>query len=291
MKSQKDRKLIDIFVVPPISILDVKQGYWKARKKYWLELGIQSELGRDDNLLSLSTLLKKKQKSTSIFDPVLCEIIYKWFSTEDDLILDRFCGGSVRGIVASSLRRNYLGIDIREEQLISNELQSKKICNTHTPKYSLAEQSMIESYDLFFTCPPYFNLEKYSDKKDDLSNMNEDDFWQNYEQILSHSLAQLKDNRFAVIVVGDVRRTDGSYIQLPQKTITIFEKNGLKYYNDMILLQEPATAAMRSFNYMNSSRKIAKAHQNVLVFVKGDPYLATDRLPKFLDRIEEFFEV
>ena len=46
----------------------------------------------------------------------------------------------------------------------------------------------------------------------------------------------------------------------------------------MILLQEPATAAMRSNNYMDSSRKIAKCHQNVLVFVKGDPKKAAERM-------------
>lgn len=53
----------------------------------------------------------------------------------------------------------------------------------------------------------------------------------------------------------------------------------------MILLQEPATAAMRSFKYMNASRKIAKCHQNILVFVKGDPVRATKRMPDFADSI------
>ena len=33
-----DRKLTDIFVVPPISVLDVKQKYWKDRKKYWFDV-------------------------------------------------------------------------------------------------------------------------------------------------------------------------------------------------------------------------------------------------------------
>ena len=44
---------------------------------------------------------------------------------------------------------------------------------------------------------------------------------------------------------------------------------------------------------MNSSRKIAKAHQNVMVFVKGDPSLATKRLTPFSDETENtntFFE-
>jgi len=40
---------------------------------------------------------------TSIFDPVLCEIAYRWFCPAGGMVLDPFAGGSVRGIVASRL--------------------------------------------------------------------------------------------------------------------------------------------------------------------------------------------
>jgi hypothetical protein len=38
--------LSDRFIVPPFSVLDARQGYWQERKRAWLALGIQSELGR-----------------------------------------------------------------------------------------------------------------------------------------------------------------------------------------------------------------------------------------------------
>src|SRR3990167_4472072 len=38
--------LSDRFIVPPFSVLDARQGYWQERKRQWLALGIQSELGR-----------------------------------------------------------------------------------------------------------------------------------------------------------------------------------------------------------------------------------------------------
>lgn len=41
--------LKDRFIVPPFSILDAEQGYWRQRKKNWLSLGIKSELGRGEN--------------------------------------------------------------------------------------------------------------------------------------------------------------------------------------------------------------------------------------------------
>jgi DNA modification methylase len=280
-----DRKLKDIFVVPPISVLDIKQKYWKDRKKYWLSLSIESELGRGDNLLSLSKLLQKKQKATSVFDPVLCEIMYRWFTEENDVVFDPFAGGSVRGIVASMIKRNYVGTDIRKEQVESNFKQSESICDSHQPKWihSDALDYDAESFDFLFTCPPYYDLEVYSQNEKDLSNMTENEFEESYEKILTKHLGKLKDNRFCAIVIGDTRDVSGIYRKFLSKTVNIFEKNGCLLYNDLILLQEPATAAMRSFNYMNSSRKIAKCHQNVLVFIKGNVKDTVGRLSKFED--------
>jgi hypothetical protein len=40
------KSLADRFGVPPFSVLDARQGYWQDRKRAWLSLGIQSELGR-----------------------------------------------------------------------------------------------------------------------------------------------------------------------------------------------------------------------------------------------------
>jgi hypothetical protein len=44
--SEARQTLAERFVVPPFSVLDARQGYWQERKRAWLALGIQSELGR-----------------------------------------------------------------------------------------------------------------------------------------------------------------------------------------------------------------------------------------------------
>jgi len=36
------------FIVPPFTVLDTKQGYWQARKREWIALGIRGEEGRAD---------------------------------------------------------------------------------------------------------------------------------------------------------------------------------------------------------------------------------------------------
>jgi DNA modification methylase len=297
-----NRVLSDIFTVPPISVLDIKQKYWKDRKKEWLGLGLQSELGRTGNLLGLSELMASKHNATSIFDPVLCECAYSWFTKQNDIILDPFAGGSVRGIVAAKLNRKYIGFDIRKEQVESNYTQSNNILKESEFLPTWINSSSIEiskhglKTDFIFTCPPYYDLEKYSKLPEDLSNMDMTEFDATYENIMRQSVNTLNENRFGMIVVGNVRDNSGCYMDLVGKTVKYIEDAGGRYYNEMILLQEPASAAMRSFNFMNSSRKIAKCHQNVIVFVKGDPLLATKRMCKFTnvkkeeDGLDSFFD-
>ena len=274
--------LEDHYIIPPLSVLDVKQKRWKDRRKEWLKLGIQSELGREDNLLGLSELMSKKQNRTSIFDPVLCEIMYTWFTKAEDTILDPFAGGSVRGIVASQLKRNYTGLDLSEKQLEHNRQQAQDLCQSHVPTWihenAMNVHNLKKTYNFLFSCPPYYNLEVYSDSKEDLSAMGSyAEFRHFYETIIYRASRRLEENSFAVFVVGEVRE-NGNYVGLASDTVRAFENAGLKFYNEMILLQEPATAAMRANRFMNASRKIAKCHQNVLMFVKGDPVKATERL-------------
>jgi hypothetical protein len=45
-KAAGNATLAERFGVPPFSVLDARQGYWQDRKRAWLSLGIQSEVGR-----------------------------------------------------------------------------------------------------------------------------------------------------------------------------------------------------------------------------------------------------
>ncbi len=64
--------------------------------------------------------------------------------------------------------------------------------------------------DLIFSCPPYADLEVYSDMKEDISNMKYCEFIKAYREIIRKSCEMLNNNRFAVFVVGDVRGENGS---------------------------------------------------------------------------------
>lgn len=269
------------FIEPPFSVLDTKGGYWKERKKKWKDIGILGEIGRDENLTGLNGFnnndnyeKRKAYTGTSIFDPVLCELMYTWFSKDGDSILDPFAGGSVRGVVANKLNRVYTGIELREEQVESNRMQAIDIFKNDTmPLWIIGDSNKIldslnNKYDMIFSCPPYGDLEVYSDIDCDLSNMDYDDFIKAYDSIIKKSCNLLKDDGFACFVVGDIRDKEGYYRGFVADTIKIFNKYNMKLYNDAILLENGLnTAAMRADRYMKT-KKLVKTHQNVLIFKK-----------------------
>ena len=269
------------FIAPPFSVLDTRQEYWINRRKTWLALGIKSEEGRDAKAFTTSGRLTN-QNDTSIFDPVLAEIAYTWFSPKDGTILDCFAGGSVRGIVASHLGRQYVGVDLRQEQVDANKNQ-ENIAIDPKPVWLCSDSRLIDKIcsdvkaDMIFSCPPYADLEVYSNDPNDLSNLEYEEFKSAYFEIIEKTCSLLKDNSFACFVVGEVRSKNGNYYNFVGDTIKAFENAGLHYYNEIILLNSAGTLPLRSGKSFKASRKVGKMHQNVLVFVKGNAKKATEK--------------
>ena len=569
--------LAERFLVPPFSVLNARDGWWQARKKSWLALGLQSEMGRGNegdgtkrgltfssSAQPISVYHAKNrheaqigrkvsweefyaahpdaavQSGTSIFDPVLCELAYRWFCPPGGTVLDPFAGGSVRGIVAALLGRSYVGIDLSEKQIEANRAQAEEICTrgpivgdpsvltpieqvgdvwlkrddlfdvagvrggkartcwalaqgavglvtagsrqspqvnivahiaralgvpcrVHTPtgelspevrqaqewgaeivqhkagynnviiararedarrlgwteipfgmeceeavtqtrqqaanlpeeatrlvvpvgsgmslagvlwglrdhglalpvlgvcvgadptkrldKYappgwrdmvtlehspldyhSAAPETRLEEItldaiyeakclpflepgdclwvvgvrataiggptptwtvgdsrniaslaegieaDFVFSCPPYANLEVYSDNPADLSTLGYDDFRREYAAIIAETCTMLKPDRFACFVVGEVRDKAGHYYDFVGDTIQAFRDAGLAYYNEAILVTQLGSLPIRVGKQFEASRKLGKTHQNVLVFVKGNAKKATQAI-------------
>lgn len=293
--------LKDRFIVPPFSILDAEQGYWRQRKKNWLSLGIKSELGRGEKLLfgidafdyksasmayssysGNSIINKRKAPQTSIFDPVLCEIAYKWFTCPGDVILDPFAGGSVRGLIAGILGYKYFGVDLRNVQVLANRDQYLEFVNRYKdilmPEWYIGNSLDIKNivpnikYNLIFSCPPYYNLEHYSEDFNDLSNKTTyQDFLHEYQLIIQNCVDLLDNDSFAIFVVANIRdKNTGYYYNLVGDTVRAFESCGCNLYNDIVYSNVRGSVPLRSPGQFNNSRKVGKMHQNFLVFYKGN---------------------
>jgi hypothetical protein len=129
--------LAERFMVPPFSVLNAREGWWQARKAAWLALGIQSELGRGENM-------------------------------PGGPVLGPFAGGSVRGIVAAKCGRRYIGIDLSARQVAANRAQAEAICGGgKMPVWARGDAADLAKLDcaadFVFSCPPYGDLEVYSD--------------------------------------------------------------------------------------------------------------------------------
>lgn len=222
----------------------------------------------------------EQASGTSIFDPVLCELAYTWFTAPGAHILDPFAGGSVRGIVATHLGRDYTGIDLRPEQIEANQKQAAAIVPDRLPRWIVGNSlSAIpaDDYDFIFTCPPYYDLEVYSDDPEDLSNKEDyGAFLADYRAIISQAVGRLRADRFACVVVGDIRDRKGMYRNFVADTIAAFRDAGMELYNEAILVTAVGSLSIRVGRQFQAGRKLGKTHQNVLVFVKGDPRKATE---------------
>jgi hypothetical protein len=315
------RSLLDEYKIPPFTTLDTRQGYWQDRKRAWIRLGIQSEIGRDEKLtygkfnqdydaetqaawealtpeerleqghklanarnLNPNTVKRYGGGSTSVFDPVLTEICYRWLCPPGGTILDPFAGGSVRGIVAACLGHNYVGIELRAIQVDANREQAKDILDGRCPEplwvpgdsNVVLDDGGFPDIDLIFTCPPYADLEVYSDDPADLSKMSDDEFDRAYKEILVKAAGHLLDNRFAVVVVSNIRNKAGHIRDLVRLTCDGMAAGGCALYNDAILLNVSGTGALRARKQFNTSRKLVRTHQTVLVFAKGDPRVGAE---------------
>lgn len=316
--------LADRFTVPPFSYLDARAGWWKDRKQQWVDLGLTSGDGRDVKSFAkggkkaeafMEALAAQPDKTpvsieaaadvagidhvsayvlasggasgTSIFDPVLCELLYRWFCPIGGSVLDPTAGGSVRGLVAATLGRTYHGIDLSAPQVQANIDQAWDWVgrNYHpdvNPTWYVGDADEILNglvddplpqgvFDFILTCPPYFDLEVYSNHPCDLSAMPWQDFLGAYYSIIAAACARLADDRFAAFVIGEVRDRDGIYRNLVGHTVDAFTAAGLGYYNELHLVSPVGTLPMRTARQFVVSRKVGRTHQSVLVFVKGDP--------------------
>lgn len=262
--------LADKFIVPPFDIFDGRQGYWLDRKRIWnAKIGDLGQARSDAKAYSIETM----KSGTSILDPVLSEVILKWFTPNDtSFCFDCFAGDTVFGFVAGTMGHTFTGIELRQEQVdFNNErtdgMDCVYICDDGR---NVAKHIEGGSQDLLFSCPPYYDLEVYSDNPNDASNQpSYKEFYQILDDAFTDAIKCLKENRFAVIVVGDIRDKKGAYYNFPNDIIQTFTRNGMVLYNNIKLLTPLGTAQIRASKYMKS-RKVAHVYQDVLVFYKGD---------------------
>lgn len=263
------------YIVPPFSVLDAGHSDWLAQKRLWVERGVREENDYIDGYLL-------KGIPPSAFDPVLCECVYRWFAPKGGHILDPFAGEPTMGIVAAFGGYRYTGVELRADQVQMNNRQASKALSkapkASMPKWTCGDSARLdqhlpvgEQYDLVLTSPPYFNLEVYSkSRKDGSTFASYEKFMGWYEDCFRQTAARLRQNRFLVVKLGEIRDDAGFYRNFVGDSISCFERLGLHYYNSAILVASRATSHMRVRRQFPNFRKLVGTHQHILCFWKGD---------------------
>jgi hypothetical protein len=283
-QAEEHGSLTDAFLVPPFSILDTRQGYWQSRARAWGDR-IGDVSATREGTLGLTSLAGDKYggkafaaSGVSELDPVLCEVSYKWFMPGPGTVFNPFGGEPVSAFVAAATGNRYHGTEIRPEQVTETYTkiglltdEQKALVNLQVGDARHCGQIFAgTTADLVFSSPPFYDLEVYSDRPEDMSTLGTyAEFMESYRQAFTGAVSLLNDNRFVVINITEIRDKGGVYRNFVGDNVKLFTDLGLQFYNDIIIVNAIGTAAIRAARNMGS-RKVVRVHQNLLVFYKGN---------------------
>lgn len=209
----------------------------------------------------------------SVFPIPLVEwILVRYGGEPGNKVLDAFAGGPSRAIASSIMGYEYHGFEVRDEQIwenyaITNELKLENI------NYYLSDGRWLDcntdNFDVAVTCPPYHDLEQYSDQDDDISNLPTYASFNAAMWMSAHAhYERLKPGAFACIVVGNYRnKNTAELIDLRSHTVENFRDAGFLFWQEIILSKNFGSAAKRSTNAWKG-HKLVPRHEFLLIFKK-----------------------
>lgn len=268
---------LDVHGIYPWSILDTRTAEWKARRKFWDSTIADGTKGRDNILYAhgKSGYHTSINGGRSAFDPVLTELMYTWYAPPHAHVYDPCAGGITRGAIAHELGHTYTGVDINDLQIAANRVLCPNgatwICGDGTKQHVPPQ-----SQDMVLTCPPYHNVEKYTDNPSDLSRMTWDEHLDALAKIMEQCYTALRDDRYMVWVTGDLRDSKGHLRGLHHHTASIITDAGFNLVNEHVLINAVGTRHRMLRRWWSPTRSAGRLHQHVIVAVKGDRRRAAD---------------
>ena len=223
--------------------------------------------------------------NASVLDPVACEVILRFFiPTTGRRIYNPFGGGVQFGFVSGSYGYDYLASEIRKNQCDANNDICHDLNNARWVQSDSSTYKPDGMFDLIFTCPPYYKVEKYIDydgqpPEGEINSMStygqfRDALFSGYKIAIDH----LNDDCFFVVMTGDSRDKNGAYYCSEEETIIFLRDCGLSLYNKIVYLESEFTRLAHAKKTLNM-RKFPKCEQKIIVMYKGDISKIKDNFP------------
>ncbi len=250
-----------------------RDGCWQGKNGYSNVIGTSHEV-KDGEIIT--TKGKSFNGNASVLDPVACEVILRMFMpTEGKRVYNPFGGGIQFGFVSGSYGYEYISSEIRQNQCDANNALCQDLDSATWIKSDSSTYEPEGKFDLAFSCPPYYKVEKYIDYNDEIpeGELNNIPTYEEFRDTLfagyKKAIEALNDNCFFVIMTGDSRDKNGAYYGCEAEHELFFKEQGLHIYNKIVYLECEFTRlahAKRTLDY----RKFPKREQKILVFFKGD---------------------
>lgn len=151
--------------------------------------------------------------------PQLAQQFFERFTKKKDIILDLFLGSGTSAIEALNMGRRCIGVELKPElaehvadkfspkELVTdvNIISADSASQEAKDKIEARLEIMGEEKAQFLVLhPPYDDIIKFSDKKEDLSNCSSpEEFYDMFEKVAKNGYDLLEDGRFAALIIGD----------------------------------------------------------------------------------------
>lgn len=214
----------------------------------------------------------------SEFNPAVAKNIISFWSEDGDVIFDPFAGRT-RALVSYAMNRKYIGYEVSSDVCNYMETRFKELGLKERENFEVdikcsdcinaQEDIKNESCDLVFSCPPYFNIEKYQSADGQLSDIR--DYYKFLDALIKRlniAVNKLKKDKFMCMVVGDFRK-DKFLHTFEADLIQAMKENEKIILHDIIIIQNiPFHAAAYYFGSRRKYKGVAKAHEYLLVWKK-----------------------
>lgn len=151
--------------------------------------------------------------------PQIAQQMYERYTKKGDVVLDLFFGSGTSGIEAINMDRRCIGVELKEElaESVSEKFTPKQlvtdvniICADSTSQLAVdkvkARLDIMgeEKAQFLMLHPPYDDIIRFSDKKEDLSNCKStEEFYDMFEKVAQNGYDLLEKGRFACLIIGD----------------------------------------------------------------------------------------
>ena len=263
--------------MPKMNWILINKETWKDHEDIWTDsLWIIKE--RDKNG-------KHSNFYHGNFVPQIAYQLIKRYTKKWDYVLDMFLGSSTTAIECENLERNIIWIDIKKDlidrarEIITSDKIDKQfiLWDSWSEKITNKIKTYLETKDknwfnLVILHPPYHNIIKFSDLKEDLSNAPTNiDFLTKFNKIVENWKELLVKWWYLAIVIWD-KYTSWEWIPLWFQCMAEAQKTWLKLKSVIVKNMEWNRAKLWSwwiwrYRALSSDYYIFK-HEYILIFKK-----------------------